>query len=114
MNKFLVIGNLTHDPELAQKGDTSYCKFSVAVNRPAAGAEGERKTDFFDFTAFRGLAETVARYCKKGNKVCVEARVETNNYEDAQGNKRYGYNFVASEVEFLTPKAKDEQESAAE
>ena len=39
MNKFLVIGNLTHDPELAQKGDTSYCKFSVAVNRPTAGAE---------------------------------------------------------------------------
>ena len=114
MNKFLVIGNLTHDPELAQKGDTAYCKFSVAVNRPASGADGERKTDFFDFTAFRGLAETVAKYCKKGNKVYVEARVETNNYEDAQGNKRYGYNFVASEVEFLTPKGRDEQESAAE
>ncbi len=109
MNKFLLIGNLTRDPEFSETaGGHKVCRFTVAVNRPFTDKDNERKTDFFDFTAFRTLAETVAKYCKKGNKVGVEARIETNNYEDAQGNKRYGYNFIALEVEFLTPREKSD------
>lgn len=105
MNKVFLIGNLTRDPELTEtSGGIKICRFGIAVNRNYAGADGERKTDFFNVVAWRGLGETVARYAKKGNKVCVIGSVETRNYEDNQGNKRTAIDIVASDVEFLTPK----------
>ena len=71
MNKIFLIGNLTRDPELSETNSgIAVCRFNVAVNRRWAG-DGEQQTDFFNVTAWRGLAETVARFCKKGNKVAV-------------------------------------------
>ena len=80
------------------------CRFSIAVNRNYAGADGERKTDFFNCVAWRGLGETVARFTKKGTKVCVSGSIELRNYEDSQGVKRTGVDIVAQDVEFLTPR----------
>ena len=105
MNKVFLIGNLTRDPELTETtSGVSLCRFSIAVNRNYRGADGERKTDFFNVVAWRGLGETVARYAKKGNKVAVSGSIELRNYEDGQGVKRTGVDIVAQDVEFLTPK----------
>ncbi len=105
MNKVFLIGNLTRDPELSEtSGGISVCRFAIAVNRNYSGADGERKTDFFNVTAWRGLGETVARYAKKGNKVAVSGSVELRNYEDSQGIKRTSVDIIAQDVEFLSPR----------
>ncbi len=104
MNKFQVIGNLTQDISIETKGETKYCRFTVAVNR-----HGVEKTDFFEFTAFNKLAELIEKYCKKGNKVYVEARAEQNVYQTEEGEKRYSVQFIANDVEFLSPKPKGEE-----
>ena len=105
MNKVFLIGNLTRDPELTETaGGVKICRFSIAVNRNFTSADGERKTDFFNVVAWRGLGETVARYSKKGNKVAVSGSIELRNYEDSQGVKRTGIDIVAQDVEFLTPR----------
>ena len=105
MNKVFLIGNLTRDPELTETtSGVSLCRFAIAVNRNYGSADGERKTDFFNVVAWRGLGETVARYAKKGNKVAVSGSIELRNYEDSQGVKRTGVDIVAQDVEFLTPK----------
>lgn len=105
MNKVFLIGNLTRDPELTEtSGGVSVCRFSIAVNRNYSGSDGERKTDFFNVTAWRGLGETVSRYAKKGNKVAVSGSIELRNYEDNQGVKRTSVDIIAQDVEFLSPR----------
>ena len=105
MNKVFLIGNLTRDPELTETaGGIKICRFAIAVNRTYSGSDGERKTDFFNVVAWRGLGETVARFAKKGNKVAVLGSIELRNYEDSQGIKRTGIDVVAQDVEFLTPR----------
>ena len=105
MNKVILIGNLTRDPELTETNSgVQVCRFSIAVNRAYKNGDGERITDFFNCVAWRGLAETVARYTKKGNKVAVVGSIEPRNYEDSEGIKRTAVDIVAQDVEFLTPK----------
>lgn len=105
MNKVFLIGNLTRDPELTEtNAGIAICRFSIAVNRNYSGADGERKTDFFNCVAWRGLGENVARYAHKGNKVAVSGTIELRNYEDSQGVKRTGVDIVAQDVEFLSPR----------
>lgn len=112
MNKVFLIGNLTRDPELTEtSGGVKICRFSIAVNRNFTSADGERKTDFFNVVAWRGLGETVARYARKGNKVAVSGSIELRNYEDSQGIKRTGIDIVAQDVEFLTPRANGSDDS---
>lgn len=106
MNRVFLIGNLTRDPELTEtSGGISICRFSIAVTRAYSGGNGEKKTDFFNCVAWRGLGETVARYAHKGNKVAVEGSIELRNYEDSQGVKRTAVDIVCQNVEFLTPKS---------
>lgn len=108
MNKVFLIGNLTRDPELTETSSgVSVCRFSLAVNRPYQGSDGERKTDFFNVTAWRGLGETIARYAHKGSKMAVVGTIELRNYEDSQGIKRTAVDIVAQDSEFLTPKSAD-------
>ena len=112
MNKIFLIGNLTRDPELTETtGGIKICRFAIAVNRTYSGSDGERKTDFFNCVAWRGLGETVARFAKKGNKVAVSGSVELRNYEDNQGVRRTAIDVVAQDVEFLTPKNQGGDES---
>ena len=106
MNKVFLIGNLTRDPELTEtSGGVSVCHFAIAVNRNYTSADGERQTDFFNVTAWRGLADTVARYTKKGHKVAVSGSVQIRNYEDSQGVKRTAVDVIAQDIEFLTAKS---------
>ena len=110
MNKIILIGNLTRDPEITEtQSGVKVCRFSIAVNRNYASNDGERKTDFFNCVAGRGLGENVAKYVKKGDKVAVSGSVELRNYEDGQGVKRTGIDIVTKDIEFLNPHSTDDK-----
>ena len=103
MNKVFLIGNLTRDPELRETpSGVPMCRFAIAVSRPYSSQDGERQTDFFECTAWRGLGETIARFTKKGNKVAVSGSIQTRTYEKADGTKGFSVDIIADEVEFLT------------
>lgn len=105
MNRVILIGNLTRDPELTETSSgIAVCRFSIAVSRDYANSEGNRETDFFNITVWRGRAENCGKYLKKGNKVAVVGSLQNRSYEDKDGIKRTVTDIVASDVEFLTPK----------
>ena len=105
MNKIILIGNLTRDPETRVTGSgTSVCSFSIAVNRKYANQQGQRETDFFNISAWRQLGENCAKYLAKGRKVCVTGELQTRTYDDKNGVKRTAIDVVADDVEFLTPR----------
>ncbi len=105
MNKVFLIGNLTRDPELSETNSgIAVCRFGLAVSRRRNSADAEAQTDFFNVTAWRGLAENVARFTKKGNKVAVCGSIQIRNIEDNAGQKRTYVDIIADDVEFLTPK----------
>lgn len=112
MNKIIIVGNLTKDVELAQtaKG-TAYCNFSVAVKRAMTDTQGNRLTDFFNCTAWKQKAETIAKYCKKGNKVLVEGEMNSNTFTNKDGLKQTNWNIVVLNIEFLGNKQDDNVES---
>lgn len=105
MNKVILVGNLTRDPELSETPNgVAVCRFSIAVSRDYANNEGNRETDFFNITVWRGRAENCGKYLRKGNKVAIVGSLQTRSYEDKDGIKRNVTDVVASEVEFLTPR----------
>ena len=109
MNKVFLIGNLTRDPELTETASgVPVCHFAIAVNRNYSSQDGERQTDFFNCTAWRSTAETIARYTKKGKKVAVTGSIQMRNYEDNQGVKRTAVDIIAQDVEFLSPRENDD------
>ena len=111
MNKVILVGNLTKDPELSETpSGVAVCKFSLAVSRDYNNAEGNRDTDFFNITVWRGRAENCGKYLKKGNKVAIVGSLQTRSYEDKDGIKRNVTDIIASEVEFLTPKQQANQD----
>jgi len=104
MNKVILIGNLSKDPELSTTtSGISVCKFDIAVQRRFE-TNGERETDFFKIIAWRGLADNCSKFLSKGKKAAVVGSLQTRSYEDKDGNKRYVTEIVADEVEFLSPK----------
>lgn len=114
MNKAFFIGNLTRDPEIGETPNgVTICHFSLAVNRNYTNSEGERPTDFFNVTCWRGLAESVAKHCVKGNKVAVTGSVQLRVWEDNDGVKHQSVDVIAQDVEFLTPKDKKNDETTA-
>ncbi|MGN1201153.1 MAG: single-stranded DNA-binding protein [Candidatus Caccovivens sp.] len=103
MNKVMLIGNLTRDPELqTTNGGVSVCRFSLAVTRRFANADGERKADFINIVVWRNQAENCHKYLKKGSKVAVVGSIQTSNYDAPDGSKRYTTDIVADEVEFIS------------
>lgn len=105
MNKVILIGNLTKDPEVRTTNNGTYVTtFSIAVNRKYKAHDGSQITDFFDIVAWRQLAELCGKYLEKGRKIGIVGELQTRSYESKDGTKRYVTEIVASEVEFLTPK----------
>ena len=102
MNKAIVIGQITRDPDVRMTGSgISVCTFTVAVQRRFANQNGERQADFIPVVCWRGLAENCGKYLKKGSKVGVCGSIQTRNYEAQDGTKRYVTEIIADEVEFL-------------
>ena len=108
MNKCILVGNLTRDPELTQTtSGVSMCRFTIAVNRTYANANGEREADFINIVTWRGLAENCGKYLSKGRKVAVCGQIQTRSYDDKDGNRRYATDVVADDVEFINSAAGD-------
>ena len=106
MNKIMLIGNLTKDPESSStQSGVMFTRFTVAVNRQFTNAAGERLADYFNVICWRQLAERCHKYLFKGNKVGIVGSVQRRQYEDRDGIKRTTFDVVADEVEFLTPKS---------
>ncbi len=107
MNKVILIGNLTRDPELrtTPSGD-SVCSFTIAVNRRRrSNAEaGQPEADFFRVSAWRQLGENCAKYLAKGRKVFVSGPVTCRTYVGNDGQTRASLEVQADDVEFLTPR----------
>ena len=109
MNKCILIGNLTKDPELTTTSNgVAVCRFTIAVSRRYSNAEGERETDFLNIVVWRSLGENCHKFLKKGSKVGVVGNIQNRSYDATDGSKRYITEIVAEEVEFLTTKAQDD------
>lgn len=102
MNKFQFMVRLTRDPEsrFTQNTNTPVTTFSIAVNRRFAEANGERKADFFNLTAFGKLAEFCSKYYRKGQQVLVEGRIQNRTWEDQSGQKRYATDYIIENAYF--------------
>jgi len=108
MNKCILIGNLTKDPEITTTSNgVSVCRFTLAVTRRFANSEGERDTDFISIVAWRALADNCHKFIKKGSKVAVVGNIQSRSYDATDGTKRYVTEIVAEEVEFLNTRSND-------
>lgn len=106
MNKITLIGNLTNEPEKrATPNGTSVTSFTIAVNRRGQ----DKQTDFFRINAWRGLADTCAKFLAKGRKVAVVGELQARIYEAKDGKTKVSLDVQADEVEFLSP-AEQKQE----
>jgi len=105
MNRVIIIGNLTRDPDLKYTpSGTAVTTFTVAVNRPRTNQAGEREADFINVVAWQKLADLCATYLKKGRKAAVEGRLQTRSYDNQEGKKVFVTEVVAERVEFLGTK----------
>ena len=102
LNHIVIMGRLTHDPELRRTGDgDAVTSFSVAVNRDFANRETcEKKTDFINCFAWRNTAEFISKYFTKGSMIVVEGRLEMRDWTDKNGNKRTSAEVNANNVHF--------------
>ena len=104
MNKVIMIGRLTRDPEVSSSASgTAFARFSIAVDRRFK-REGEPDADFFNCTSFGKQAEFVERYLKKGTKVVVTGRIQNDNYTNKEGQKVYSVRIMVEEIEFAESK----------
>ena len=110
MNKIILIGNLTKDPELrtTQAGD-AVCSFTIAVNRRKNAQAGQPEADFFRVNVWRQQGENCARYLSKGKKVYVSGPVQCRTYTGQDGQTRASMEVTANEVEFLSPASQGQQ-----
>ena len=101
MNKVFLIGRLSRDPELRHTtSGTAVCQINVAISRPVSQGS-EPQTDFINVVVWNKQAENVARYLSKGRQIAVEGRIQTRNYDNAEGKRTYVTEVIASNVEFL-------------
>ncbi|MDR7482415.1 MAG: single-stranded DNA-binding protein [Armatimonadota bacterium] len=106
LNRIILIGRLTRDPELRYvPSGQPVASFSLAVDRPFTNQQGERETDFIDIVAWRKLAEQVSQHLSKGRLVAVEGRLQIRSFETQDGQKRRVAEVVADAVRFLDRKA---------
>ena len=102
MNKVVLIGRLTRDPELRYTGNNiPSATFSIAVNRNFTNQAGERDADFINIVVWRKQAENCKNYLTKGSQVAIEGRIQSRSYDGQDGKKVYVTEVVADNVEFL-------------
>lgn len=107
MNKVILLGNLTRDPEIRySQGEKqiAVARFSIAVNRRFAN-DGETNADFLNCTAFGKTAEFIEKYFRQGSRMSLVGRIENNNYTNKNGEKVYSVQIIVEEVEFAERKS---------
>ena len=113
LNKVVLIGNLTADPELKQtQSGISVVSFTIAINRRYAKGKPDREADYISIVAWRQSAEFVSRYFKKGKPILVCGSIQSRSYTDNQGNKRYVTEVVADEVGFVESKSESQSDAS--
>ena len=106
LNSVCLMGRLTADPELkSTQSGVSVCSFRIAVDRTDQPKGQEKQTDFINIVTWRGTAEFVSRYFRKGQLVAVQGSIQTGQYTDRDGNKRTTFDVVADNVFFAEKKA---------
>ena len=108
MNKVILIGRLTKDPELryAAGNGTAVCRFTVAINRQFKKDE----TDFINCVAFGKTGETITQYLTKGRQIAVTGSIRTGSYDAQDGTKRYTTDVIVETFEFVESKKKETNE----
>ncbi len=105
LNKVVLGGRLTSDPELKQtQSGVSVTSFSIAINRRFVSRnneQAEQQTDFINLVAWRQTAEFICKYFRKGSAICVTGSIQTRNWQDNQGQKRYATEVVVDEAMFV-------------
>ena len=108
MNKVVLIGRVTRDPELRYTASNiPSVRFTLAVNRPFENQSGQREADFINIVVWRKQAENVKKYVTKGSLIAVEGRIQTGSYEK-DGQRVYTTDVVADNVQFLESKAQSQ------
>ena len=106
INRVVLVGRLTRDPELKYTTNgIANLRFSIAVNRTFTSQNGERQADFINCVAWRGQAENMAKFLRKGSLIGVEGRIETGSYQAQDGTTRYTTDVVCDSVQFLEPRS---------
>ena len=111
MNKSILLGRLTKTPEIrySQSNDMIVAMFTLAVNRKYVKPGEEKQTDFINIVAYSKLAEFAKNYLKTGLQICLSGRIQTRNWDDENGQKRYTTEVIAEEIDFAdSPKKVDE------
>lgn len=110
MNKVILLGRLTKDPETrATPSGHTVCNFSLAVNRNYSKGE-ERQADFINIVAWNRTADFCKNYFKKGQQIALVGRIQTRNWDDADGKRHYATDVVADEVFFADKRRDSESE----
>lgn len=112
INRTVIVGNLTRDPELRTAGQTTAVSLRVAVNDRKKDQQTGQWVDapgYYNVTAFGGLADNVARYTRKGSQVAVDGRLRWHEWHDQQGNKRESIEIVAQDIQFVGPRPDAQQ-----
>ena len=105
MNKIMLIGRLTKEPELRYlQNGTATASFTLAVTRRFANQNGEREADFINCQAWQKTAEFVANYFKKGQLMALEGRLQVRSYDGQDGQRRWVTEVVAEQIEFVGSK----------
>lgn len=105
INRVVLVGRLTKDPELRYTPNgVAVARFTLAVNRTFSSQSGEREADFINCVVWRKQAENTANFLKKGSLAGVEGRIQTGSYEGQDGKRVYTTEVVADSVQFLEPR----------
>lgn len=106
LNKVVLIGHMTADPELKQtQTGVNVTSFSIGVNRKFTKQGEQQQTDFINIVAWRQTAEFIAKYFRKGTAICICGSIQTRSWTDNNGNKRYATEVVADEASFVEKKS---------
>jgi len=108
MNKVILMGRLTKDPELryTSGNNTAVCSFTLAVDRQYK-QEGQPEADFIPIVAWSKLAETCSKYLEKGRRISIVGHIQTRSWDDNEGKKHYVTEVIAEEMHFADDKRKD-------
>ena len=115
LNKIIIMGRLTRDPELRRTGSgTAVTSFSLACDRDFKSQSGEKETDFIEIVAWKNTAEFVSKYFSKGRMAVVEGRLQIRDWTDKAGNKRTTAEVVADNVYFADSKRSESNDNQKE
>ena len=105
MNKAILIGRLTKNPEIRYtSNNVPCCTFTLAVSRDYTNQEGQREADFINIQVWKNQAENCSKYLTKGSLIAIIGRIQTRSYDNEKGEKRYVTEVVADKITFLDNK----------